>query len=493
MADSGASKRKRRDLAHDTLSISNFITILSQEDPDNKVLTEKVLPSRSSKRTRSEQPSTDELISINDKFKSFGYDPQTAISDLQTDLKLAAQSVISKLSPASEFYASVDKFYFYAESLFARQIETSSASTPSLDNVESAESSDEIRVRGNDKEVLYMVSQHGPLFSSLSKKSRIDPREFDVPSIFNTTKIVPLRPLTSTNRKLGLLSPSPYHAAIGRAPVVTANLQPLLSDFTHPVNEKLPTAKWLRYDAYSSFAPSRDEGHVIVSGRTAAAVWYDRIARKRAVQAAAAAAAVAVVPEAESEPATSPRPESAPESASESVPESAPESVPEQTPEVEPKEDQDMTAIDPELIKEWLGSEASKDYEAEAIANITTWLSRLQTLQSSRYTSAAPSAPLVIPPHVFQNPQQLMQMQLQQAQLQQYLIDGPAVSDEERELATKLQTAFAEIVAQIPPYLVSDLVSGLIPTLSQSTAGSLPPDTTDLPTVPAPPSGRRRR
>ncbi|KAK9494839.1 hypothetical protein V1508DRAFT_366313 [Lipomyces doorenjongii] len=496
MAADHSGKRKRRDSHGDGYTkyesaVHKFIAILEQEDPAHAVLTAKILhrpPShltRSPKRTRAEPPVRIETdpVSILEKFRLGGYqgsDGTSLLGELQTDLKAATQSVISKLSPTNDLYTLVDKFYFYAESLFAKQV-----ATENPDDVnESDESADpyEITVRGDDKEVLYMVSQHGPLFSSLSNKSRIDPREFDVPSFFNTTKIVPMRPSTLTSRKLGVLSPSPYYAVVGGAPAVTAKLRPLLADFVHPVNEPLPTAKWLRYGAYSSFAPARDEGHVIVSGSTAAAVWYDRYLRRRAAQ--------------QDRSSDEDADETARASPAAETPSEARLSTPAATaPGLEAPEG-DAVEIDPGLVQEWLTSDAAKAFDAATLTNITTWLARLQELQHSRFRTPPPSAPLVIPPQVYQNPQQLMQMQLQQAQQQQYFIEGPPVSEEERELVKKVQVALAEMVGQLPPYLVNDMPSGLIPTLAKNTVGSLPPDNSDLPMVQAPVpqgSGSRRR
>ncbi|KAK9238812.1 hypothetical protein V1525DRAFT_400097 [Lipomyces kononenkoae] len=498
MAADHSGKRKRRDSHGDGILknesvVHKFIAVLEQEDPAHAVLTTKILhrpPSRltrSPKRTRTEPSSRPEndSVSILEKFRLGGYqgpDDSSLLSELQADLKAATQSVISKLSPTSDLYALVDKFYIYAESLFAKQV-----ATENPDDVnESDETVDpyEITVRGNDKEVLYMVSQHGPLFSSLSNKSRIDPREFEVPSFFTTTKIVPMRPSTLAARKLGLLSPSPYYAVVGSAPAVTAKIRPLLADFVHPVNEPLPTAKWLRYSPYSSFAPARDEAHVIVSGSTAAAVWYDRYLRRRA--------ALQERSSDEDDDETA-RPTPAGETPSDAV-----STTPAATAAEESQSPPDDTAeVDPAIIQDWLTSEAAKAFDAATLANVTTWLARLQELQHTRFRTPPPSAPLVIPPHVYQNPQQLMQMQLQQVQQQQYFIEGPPVSDEERDLIRKVQAALAEVVAQLPPYLVNDLPSGLIPTLAKSTVGSLPPDNSDLPMVQAPvpqgSSSRRRR
>ncbi|KAK9367541.1 hypothetical protein V1509DRAFT_626258 [Lipomyces kononenkoae] len=500
MAADHSGKRKRRDshgdgiLKHES-AVHKFIAVLEQEDPAHAVLTSKVLhrpPSRltrSPKRTRAEPSSSrpeSDPVSILEKFRLGGYqgsDESSLLTELQADLQAATQSVISKLSPTSDLYTLVDKFYVYAESLFAKQV-----ATENPDDVnETDESADpyEITMRGNDKEVLYMVSQHGPLFSSLSQKSRIDPREFEVPSFFTTTKIVPMRPSTLAARKLGLLSPSPYYAVVGSAPAVTAKIRPLLADFVHPVNEPLPTAKWLRYSPYSSFAPARDEAHVIVSGSTAATVWYDRYLRRRAALQERSS-------DEDDDESARPTP------AAETVSDEHSQTTPAAPTAAESQSRPDDTAeIDPAVIQDWLTSEAAEAFDAATLANITTWLARLQELQHSRFRTPPPSAPLVIPPHVYQNPQQLMQMQLQQVQQQQYFIEGPPVSDEERELIAKVQAALAEVVAQLPPYIVNDMPSGLIPTLAKATVGSLPPDNSDLPMVQAPvpqgSSSRRRR
>ncbi|KAK7204986.1 hypothetical protein BZA70DRAFT_278796 [Myxozyma melibiosi] len=532
--------------------LQQFITVLEAEDPDGVILSTKIIPRpaipsssvrQAPKRTRAseaaaaaaaiaaavaasstdnikEEKPTTETVSILEKLRLGGYRPtedstgadavvdeSEAIQDLRDDLKLAAQRVIATLAPSSEMYQRIDRFFYYAESLFARCIrpagkeiealveasaaadaanaaaKAAAAASVGEDGLASAAATTTtIDERGEDKEVLYMVSQHGPLFSSLSKKSRIDPREFEVPAFFNTTKIVPLRPGTATNRRLGMLSPSPYHALTGSAPAVAAKLRPLLSDFTHPVNEPLPTARWIKYDAYSSFAPTKDEVQTIVSGETAAMVWYDRYARKiRRRQEVAKKRAESSVPETPAEAGAGEskgESETATATASEAVEKDGEsETVGESGESGEKNEgEDDNSAIDPELIKDWLESESSREYDNVTLTTIASWLERLQELQIERFKQPPPAAPLVIPGHVYQNPQQMMQMQLQQAQQQQFYIEGPAVSQEEKELVRKVQYALSEMVSQLPPYLVADSVSRWIPTLAKSTVGSLPPD-----------------
>lgn len=466
-----------------------------------------------------EEKPTTETVSILEKLRLEGYkssrtqtsgdetqfDDSEVLQNLRGDLKLAAQRVIATLSPSSEMYSRIDKFFFYAESLFARCIPSGSAELATQTDAQTVAQDEAdpyaIHERGEDKEVLYMVSQHGPLFSSLSRKSRIDPREFEVPSFFNTTKIVPLRPTTTTARRLGMLSPSPYHAVVGSAPGVAARLRPLLSDFTHPVNEKLPTAKWLKYDAYSSFAPTTDQTQTIISGHTAAMVWYERRRRRQALQLEREAGAVndAVADDngdEESEEKNDESSEDVREAEGETEKENSDKN--EEQPE-EKTEEENESVVDPALIADWLASEESKQYDVVTFTAVASWLERLQELQSARFAQAPPSAPLVIPANAYQNPQQMVQMQLQQAQQQQYFIEGAPISDEEHELVRKVQYALSELVSQVPPYLLGDSVSRWIPTLAKSTVGSLPPDASADVTVshtqsPATGgSGRRRR
>ncbi|KAK9479363.1 hypothetical protein V1514DRAFT_362568 [Lipomyces japonicus] len=504
-------KRKRGDQKYERNIVQEFITILEYEDPAHAVMTAKAIvgPPQtvwSPKRTRSDhqqQPSstTEEqpLISILEKFRVEGYDN---LESLQADFTKATQLVLSKLSPKKEFYMLVDKYYVFGQSLFAQQVrKATEVDERAEEEAQREEQLDpnkqyEIKDRGDEKEVLYMVSQHGPLFSSLSKKSRIDPREFHVPSFFNTTKVVPLRSTSVTSRKLGVLSPSPYHAILGSALGVASKLRPLLSDFTHPVNASLPTSKWLRYDAYSSYAPSKDESHVIISSSTAGRVWYDRYLKAKQ-NLSERVSSIGLVEAAEEESISA---EGDGEGRESQITENIPGKPLQDTEMYIEKPEEIPAEIDPAIIEEWIASDDGKEYESATIARINNWLLDLYNLQIKRLETAVPIPPPQMVPAAgaYQNPQHLMQMQVQHQKQIQTFLEGPAVTDEERKLARKIQIALTEFISQVPPYLIQDLASGILPTVSTTTVGSLPPDASELSAAVNTPTGnssgsRRRR
>ncbi|KAK9461355.1 uncharacterized protein V1516DRAFT_691334 [Lipomyces oligophaga] len=483
--------------------LQKLVSVLEAEDPEDAVLNaiavQKPVPRTSPKRTTrasehaQEQgpPEPEEIpkISILDKIRLEGYNShneEDAIAQLQTDVKEAIGYVLSKLQPTSSLYQRVDKFYMYSQSLFARSATrkgtVADLAMSELELQRQVEAKPfEIHTRGDDKEVLYMVSQHGPLFSSLSKRSRADPREFPVPAVFNTTKIVPNQATTSTARKLGLLSPAAAHSIVGTAPLVAARLRPLLSDFTHPVNVRMPTAKWIRYDAYSSFAPSRDEASVIISGTTVAAVWYDRHMRRLRLR-RERERRKRDAERAESEEMTA---SASPETLDVVMEDAKQQETSKLEPDVETSTEvvqtdntsADLAPVDPALVQEWLDSDQSNVFNTASLMNVSSLVSRLQELQSKRFESPAPALPVPPPSNVYQNAQQIMQFQMQQNQVQQFYASGGAPpSEEERLLITRVQLALSEAVSQLPPYVFGDTVSGRIPILSNSAPGSLPPD-----------------
>ncbi|KAK9447927.1 uncharacterized protein V1518DRAFT_325054 [Limtongia smithiae] len=479
-----------------------------------------------------------DTVSVLEKFRLGDYSaivPGDALQTLQDDIKLATQHVLSTTDVGAPLYARVDKFYFYAEMLVARTARSANhddevaAEAYALATAAAAEASaatavaavaaaatatalpgavgedglplDEeetdaaasaavaaasaIEQRGEDKQVLYMVSQHGPLFSSLSRKSRMDPRVFAVPPFFNTTKIVPMVPPTLTARRLGMLSPSPYYSVLGTAAVATAAIKPLLADFVHPVNESLPTAHWIRYSPYSSFAPSRDESHVIVSGTTAARVWYEKTMRRRATLGRTAEATSSAV----DLHASSNLDTLDDDTSASSTP----------APTCAVSGEVDNSPIDPELIQSRLDEDPGKEYDDAALLAVTQLIERLQTLQCERFSSTPPQppAPSLAPQAegatalysvASTNPPLIMQQLLQKF----YLEGGVPPSQEELELARMVEKALAQLASLVPPYLLSDMVSGLVPTLGNCSVGSLPPDSVELPTVPPLTTGGRK-
>lgn len=121
-------------------------------------------------------------------------------------------------------------------------------------------------------EAYFIVSQNsGPLFTSINGKSAIDPRDTETHGQFNTTKVVPLTQNYITPYQLGFLSP-----ATASVPHPAVPPTELLREFVHPTRSALPATKWLKYDEYSSFAPSLDNSSAVLSDGVSGAIWYNR-------------------------------------------------------------------------------------------------------------------------------------------------------------------------------------------------------------------------
>ncbi|KAK9453833.1 hypothetical protein V1511DRAFT_461718 [Dipodascopsis uninucleata] len=438
------SKRKRTRQT----PLHKLFTVLRDEDSFG-VLDEAVIARQapSPKRTRAAEKSPMEYassslppISITEKYTSGGYDDVIDPQVLLDDLRVVVETLLSSLSPASSRYKNLDRFYFYATSLVVRLRQEEgllSEEKTTLENID---------LRSNDKEVLYMVSQHGPLFSSLSKKSRLDKRRFPVPMFFNTTKIVPAQPALVPARKLGFLSPSPFYSAIGTAPVVATKLRPMLSDFTHPINAPLPTAKWLRYDPYSSFAPTRDEGHSIISAKAVSAVWYQKFRSQLLRQ------QYMDTQRASSEDGETNTDDQSPGSVTDDAESST---IPNTMTVDNFADDEENATLDPALIEEWIMSDSGAAFDSASISQISEWLDRLQELQNERFSQ--PLSTASIASGSMANP-----------------------TDEEQNIVADVVSTLSNLVTQVPPYVFADLVSRWLPTLSRCTVGSLPPDPSDI-------------
>lgn len=121
-------------------------------------------------------------------------------------------------------------------------------------------------------EAYFIVSQNsGPLFTSINGKAAIDPRDTETHGQFNTTKVVPLTQNYITPYQLGFVSP-----ATASVPHPAVPPTELLREFVHPAQSALPATKWLKYDEYSSFAPSMDNSSAVLSDGVSGAIWYNR-------------------------------------------------------------------------------------------------------------------------------------------------------------------------------------------------------------------------
>lgn len=135
-------------------------------------------------------------------------------------------------------------------------------------------------------EAYFILGQNGPLFSSMTGKAPVDPRETETHGQIETTKILPQisnninnsTPVTTSDYPLSYLSP-----ALTRIPHPALPPTELLSFFKHPIDAPLTTNKWLKFDGYSSFAPTKDNAGAILDPITAGSVWFEKLGQRKLV------------------------------------------------------------------------------------------------------------------------------------------------------------------------------------------------------------------
>lgn len=112
------------------------------------------------------------------------------------------------------------------------------------------------------------------------------------------------------------------------------------------------------------------------------------------------------------------------------------------------KKEEKEIPVDPNVIEQWLTSSESKEYDSRSLDLISADLLDLQHLQDKRFRSQ----------------------------------NSDLITPEEQALAAKIRVHLAEFIGSVPPYLISDGISGWIPILDRSMPGSLPVDN-DIPYV----------
>lgn len=123
-------------------------------------------------------------------------------------------------------------------------------------------------------EAFYILTQNGPLFTSLNGKSSHDPREYHIPKMFNTTRSLPYTgPSTAYQMSYisSKISPVP-HPAIPPTEFMTG--------FIHPNGVPLPLPTWLDYGVYQSFAPTVDQTNAVLDETVVNSIWFERYTRR---------------------------------------------------------------------------------------------------------------------------------------------------------------------------------------------------------------------
>ncbi len=123
--------------------------------------------------------------------------------------------------------------------------------------------------RGDDYAALVYLGPHAPVFSSLVKRSRLEDTVTELSGNVSSTRIIPAAPI-----------PAPTLAEISKPSLDIVQKTTIQKNIAqHPIHTHLPTAQWLRYDAFTSFAPRKDEGSSVVPETLANQTWWERVGR----------------------------------------------------------------------------------------------------------------------------------------------------------------------------------------------------------------------
>lgn len=276
--------------------------IISQTHHSNTVgqelLSKEVVPEEAESDLQTKEFVEDDSIprsSINKKAKAGKYERD--VYSLYRDLKFAAVSLLVQEPIGSEEYTAVFELFRFAVQTFIREaerLELTKEPERDLDfdksgptkAFESEISAGFEKVYTDTEELFgeafFMTTQSGPMFSSLTGKASIDPRETETHGQMNVTKVLPYVHSTQ-GLTLG-------HSVPSTSKVPHPGLPPteLLRGFVHPNETPLPRTRWIASGEYESFAPSKDDSGALVPNSVAASAWFDIAGRKHIEQKAEA-------------------------------------------------------------------------------------------------------------------------------------------------------------------------------------------------------------
>lgn len=267
--------------------IQDILTVLLADAVGKSVLTTKSVPLTSPQSTdlavlaSYAQHNPADLTSVAEKT----YD---SVRSLYVDVKTAAVQALVALPIGSETYLSVDRFFKFAAALIIREGSRKDlfAGKDPEDVVpeDVTEFEEEVVADYADltadleswsAESFLVMGQNGPLFSTLSTKSAIDPRPSITPGAFQVTNVLP-RTRSVPAYQLGYLTP-----AVSRLPHPALPPTEMMTHFVHPNGSELAPSRFLRMDANSSFAPTSDSGKAVYDPASTGALWYEKVGRLR--------------------------------------------------------------------------------------------------------------------------------------------------------------------------------------------------------------------
>lgn len=267
--------------------IQDILDVLLADAVGKTVLSTKAVPQVSPQSTNLSvlasyaQHNVADLTSVSEK----AYD---SVRNLYVDVKTAAVQALVALPIGSEKYLEVDRFFKFAAALIIREgsrMDLFGGKDPEdVVPEDVTEFEEEIVADYADltadleswsAESFLVMGQNGPLFSTLSTKSAIDPRPSITPGAFQVTNVLP-RTRSVPAYQLGYLTP-----AVSRLPHPALPPTEMMTHFVHPNGSELAPSRFLRMDANSSFAPTSDSGKAVYDPASTGALWYEKVGRLR--------------------------------------------------------------------------------------------------------------------------------------------------------------------------------------------------------------------
>ncbi|KAG5355455.1 Chromatin structure-remodeling complex protein [Yarrowia sp. C11] len=267
--------------------IQDILNVLQADPVGKAVLSTKAVPQTSPQSTDLSvlasyaQHNAADLTSVAEK----SYD---SVRNLYVDVKTAAVQALVALPIGSEEYMEVDRFFKFAAALIIREgsrMDLFGGKDPEdVVPEDVTEFEEEIVADYADltadleswsAEAFLVMGQNGPLFSTLSTKSAIDPRPSITPGAFQVTNVLP-RTRSVPAYQLGYLTP-----AVSRLPHPALPPTEMMTHFVHPNGSELAPSRFLRMDANSSFAPTSDSGKAVYDPASTGALWYEKVGRLR--------------------------------------------------------------------------------------------------------------------------------------------------------------------------------------------------------------------
>lgn len=123
-------------------------------------------------------------------------------------------------------------------------------------------------------ESFFVLTQNGPLFSTNNGRSTLDPRDFKIPAIFNTTRSLPYSG-AAASYQLSYISPK-----VSMVPHPAIPPTEFMTGFVHPSGVSLPLPKFLNNSPYQRFAPTVDQSNAVVNETVVNTMWYEKYSKK---------------------------------------------------------------------------------------------------------------------------------------------------------------------------------------------------------------------